>query len=294
MTALLDIDQLRTFIAIAETGSFTKAAEVVNKTQSAVSMQMKRLEERLERADLRARRPRLQADRGRLAPARLRAPAGQAQRRDGRRLFRRRAVGPRAARRAGRLRRPLSARDHGALLARLSGRRADRAVRAFGRPGRPHRRQRSRPRHHHQLRIAAHRRDLPARAPAVGDARTGTRPISRSRCRSRSGGRAATGGARRSSGWNWSAGPTACSIRARMPARSPPRCSPASRCRCCPNSGLRPGMRVLSAAEGFPELPACHIGLVRNARDSLGARRRARRPHHLLARQPVGSAQAAE
>jgi DNA-binding transcriptional LysR family regulator len=49
MTALLDIDQLRTFIAIADTGSFTRAAEVVNKTQSAVSMQMKRLEERLER-----------------------------------------------------------------------------------------------------------------------------------------------------------------------------------------------------------------------------------------------------
>jgi DNA-binding transcriptional LysR family regulator len=46
---MLDIDQLRTFIAISETGSFTKAAEVVNKTQSAVSMQMKRLEERLER-----------------------------------------------------------------------------------------------------------------------------------------------------------------------------------------------------------------------------------------------------
>ena len=49
MTALLDVDQLRTFIAIAETGSFTKAAEIVNKTQSAVSMQMKRLEERLEK-----------------------------------------------------------------------------------------------------------------------------------------------------------------------------------------------------------------------------------------------------
>jgi DNA-binding transcriptional LysR family regulator len=49
MTALIDVDQLRTFIAISETGSFTKAAEVVNKTQSAVSMQMKRLEERLER-----------------------------------------------------------------------------------------------------------------------------------------------------------------------------------------------------------------------------------------------------
>src|SRR6185436_2732211 len=49
MTAMLDVDQLRTFIAISETGSFTKAAEVVNKTQSAVSMQMKKLEERLER-----------------------------------------------------------------------------------------------------------------------------------------------------------------------------------------------------------------------------------------------------
>jgi DNA-binding transcriptional LysR family regulator len=50
MTALIDIDQLRTFIAIAETGSFTRAAEVVHKTQSAVSMQMKRLEERVGRA----------------------------------------------------------------------------------------------------------------------------------------------------------------------------------------------------------------------------------------------------
>src|SRR6267142_7053492 len=50
MTALIDIDQLRTFIAIAETGSFTRAADIVHKTQSAVSMQMKRLEERLDRA----------------------------------------------------------------------------------------------------------------------------------------------------------------------------------------------------------------------------------------------------
>ncbi|MBM3528063.1 MAG: LysR family transcriptional regulator [Alphaproteobacteria bacterium] len=49
MSALIDIDQLRTFIAIVETGSFTKAAEIVHKTQSAVSMQMKRLEERVGR-----------------------------------------------------------------------------------------------------------------------------------------------------------------------------------------------------------------------------------------------------
>ena len=38
MAHALDIDQLRTFLAIAELGSFTKAADAVNKTQSAVSM----------------------------------------------------------------------------------------------------------------------------------------------------------------------------------------------------------------------------------------------------------------
>lgn len=47
MTHVLDIDQLRTFLAIAELGSFTKAGEAVHKTQSAVSMQMRRLEERV-------------------------------------------------------------------------------------------------------------------------------------------------------------------------------------------------------------------------------------------------------
>ncbi|MEZ5840619.1 MAG: LysR family transcriptional regulator [Hyphomicrobiales bacterium] len=41
----LDMDQLLTFVAIAETGSFTEAAQKVSRTQSAVSMQMKRLEE---------------------------------------------------------------------------------------------------------------------------------------------------------------------------------------------------------------------------------------------------------
>lgn len=45
----LDVEQLKTFLAIADTGSFTRAAEEVNKTQSAISMQMKRLEEQLGR-----------------------------------------------------------------------------------------------------------------------------------------------------------------------------------------------------------------------------------------------------
>ncbi|MGI6851960.1 LysR family transcriptional regulator [Mesorhizobium sp. 1B3] len=44
MPALLDSDLLRTFVAIADTGNFTRAAEHVGRTQSAISMQMKRLE----------------------------------------------------------------------------------------------------------------------------------------------------------------------------------------------------------------------------------------------------------
>jgi DNA-binding transcriptional LysR family regulator len=47
MAAPLDNDQLQTFLAIVDTGSFTKAADRVFKTQSAVSMQMRRLEERV-------------------------------------------------------------------------------------------------------------------------------------------------------------------------------------------------------------------------------------------------------
>ena len=43
----IDSELLRTFVAIADEGGFTRAGEVVNRTQSAVSMQMKRLEEEI-------------------------------------------------------------------------------------------------------------------------------------------------------------------------------------------------------------------------------------------------------
>lgn len=45
MTIHLDSDLLRTFVAVADLENFTRAAEVVGRTQSAVSMQMKRLED---------------------------------------------------------------------------------------------------------------------------------------------------------------------------------------------------------------------------------------------------------
>ena len=45
----LQIDFLRTFIAVADTKSFTRAGEQVNRSQSAVSMQVKRLEEEVGR-----------------------------------------------------------------------------------------------------------------------------------------------------------------------------------------------------------------------------------------------------
>ena len=46
---LLDTDVLQTFVAIAESGSFTRAARQVFRTPSALSMQIKRLEETLGR-----------------------------------------------------------------------------------------------------------------------------------------------------------------------------------------------------------------------------------------------------
>ncbi|VAW21680.1 Transcriptional regulator, LysR family [hydrothermal vent metagenome] len=50
MATPLDLDQIQSFCIIADCASFTKAARRVNKTQSAVSMQIKRLEERLGQA----------------------------------------------------------------------------------------------------------------------------------------------------------------------------------------------------------------------------------------------------
>ncbi|MCG8568274.1 MAG: LysR family transcriptional regulator [Desulfobacterales bacterium] len=44
----MQIDALRTFVNVMETGSFTRAAHIVNLTQAAVSLQIKRLENELE------------------------------------------------------------------------------------------------------------------------------------------------------------------------------------------------------------------------------------------------------
>ena len=45
----LELDLLRAFVAVAETGSFTAAADVVHRSQSAVSQKVLRLEEILGR-----------------------------------------------------------------------------------------------------------------------------------------------------------------------------------------------------------------------------------------------------
>lgn len=47
---LLDLDLLKTLVAIAETGSFSTAAAVVHRTPSAISMQVKKMEEILGRS----------------------------------------------------------------------------------------------------------------------------------------------------------------------------------------------------------------------------------------------------
>ena len=49
-TPLLDLDLLKTLVAIAETGNFSAAAEVVFRSPSAISMQVKKMEDLLGRA----------------------------------------------------------------------------------------------------------------------------------------------------------------------------------------------------------------------------------------------------
>ena len=53
----LDIDLLRTFVTISDAGGFTRAAERLHRTQSTISLQMKRLEEQVGQ-QLLVRRPR--------------------------------------------------------------------------------------------------------------------------------------------------------------------------------------------------------------------------------------------
>ena len=49
MTAPLDLDLLRTFVAVCETGNFSNAAPRIGRSQSAISMQMQRLEQLVDR-----------------------------------------------------------------------------------------------------------------------------------------------------------------------------------------------------------------------------------------------------
>ena len=286
MTALLDVDQLRTFIAIAETGSFTRAADIVHKTQSAVSMQMKRLEERLDRAIFArdGRASKLTEDGERLLDYARRIVKLNVETHRG---VLRRAHRPRAARRAGRLCRPLSARDHGALLARLSGDRADRDLRGDHLPARAHQGERDRSCDHHQLLRQHDGGEFPPGAPAVGDVEPALDPLEE---------RLPLALGRPTCAWRRAA--IECLEAIGRPYRVLYSSGNASAIGAAvlsglavsvfPESGLRPGMRVLSAADGFPELPSCRIGLVRNPHERNLAGGRAGRARHLVARQPVG------
>jgi DNA-binding transcriptional LysR family regulator len=267
MTALLDIDQLRTFIAIAETGSFTKAAEVVNKTQSAVSMQMKRLEERLER------------------PVFARDGRASKLTEDGQRLldYARRLVKLNVETIAafsdealtGRVR--LGVPDDYAdrylpeimarfsraypgveltvlcepsvdLLERIDGNEIDLAIITnceSKRAAETFRRERL-------LWVTSNRHatHLEERLPlALGRPSCSWRHTAIERLES-------IGRAYRLLYSSSNAGAVAAAVLAGLAVSV------------LPESGLRPGMRVLTSADGFPDLPSCHIGLVRNAHES--------------------------
>ena len=228
MAASLDLDQLRTFVAIAETGSFTRAGDYVlqDPVGGLDADAPPRGADR--QADLRPRRPCLAPDRGGRAPARLRPPHGPPRRRDGRRLRRYRVERLDPPRHAGRLCRPFPARDSGALLALQPARRGLRHLRAVAGTDPPGQGGRRRSRHRHQLRRGAGR-GHPPRAAALGRSAPSTVPPMSTSCRSPCRSRPACGATRRSQPSPGSGGSTASSTRAPTPLRSPPPSRLASR-----------------------------------------------------------------
>ena len=287
MTALLDVDQLRTFIAIAETGSFTRAADIVHKTQSAVSMQMKRLEERLDRSIFArdGRASKLTEDGERLLDyarrivklnvetiaafsdeltgrVRLGVPDDYADRYLP-------EIMARFSRAYPAIELTVICEETICLLERIKANELDLAIitNCSGNMTAENFRQ-ERLLWATSNRHSTHTRGAPAARARPPDLRAGAAPRSN---------------ASRASG-----GPIACSIPAAMRARSPPRCWPDLRCRCFPSRAAARHARAL----GRGRLPRAavlpHRAGAQSARAQF-ARRRARRARHLVARQPVGS-----
>ena len=67
LTAMLDIELLRSFVSVVDAGGFTRAGERVHRTQSTVSQQIKRLEDVGRPSAAGAERQAGDADRGRRA-----------------------------------------------------------------------------------------------------------------------------------------------------------------------------------------------------------------------------------
>ena len=267
MTAMLDIDQLRTFIAITETGSFTKAAEVVNKTQSAVSMQMKRLEERLERPifSREGRASKLTEDGQRLLDYARRIVKLNVETlaafSDGELSGRVRLGVPddyadrylpeimaRFSRSYPAVELSVICEPSADLLERIDANEVDLAIVTnceSKRASETFRRERL-------LWVTSNRHSthLEERMPlALGRPSCTWRRIAIERLE-------AIGRPFRVLYSSSNAGAVAAAVLAGLAVSV------------LPESGLRPGMRVLSASDGFPDLPSCRIGLVRNAHES--------------------------
>jgi DNA-binding transcriptional LysR family regulator len=292
MTTLLDIDQLRSFIAIAETGSFTKAAEVVNKTQSAVSMQMKRLEERIERPIFArdGRASKLTEDGARLLDyarrlvklnvetvaafsdaalsgrVRLGVPDDYADRYLP-------EIMARFSRAYPGVELTVICEPSADLLERIDGNEIDLAIVTnceTKRAAETFRRERL-------LWVTSNRHSthLEERLPlALGRPSCSWRRTAVERLES-------IGRPYRVLYSSSNAGAVAAAVLAGLAVSV------------LAESGLRPGMRVLTAAEGFPELPSCRVGLVRNAHDS-SALADALAEHIISSLDNLSEAQAAE
>lgn len=244
MTRLLDIDQLRTFVAIAETGSFTRAAAIVHKTQSAVSMQMKRLEERLHaRKIVRLNVDALASfDEAKLiGHVRLGVPDDYADRYLPEIMARFSRVYPGAE---------LSVLCEPSvdLLQRIDSNELDLAIVTNS----DHMRRVENFRRERLLWVTSARHAVHTEEPlplALGRPSCAWRQIATDRLES-------VGRSSRLLYSSSNAGAVAAAVLSGLAVSV------------LPESGLRPGMRILNTSDGFPDLPPCHVGLLRNLHET--------------------------
>ena len=110
--------------------------------------------------------------------------------------------------------------------------------------------------------------DVPPRAAAVGDVEPAFDASRGARCRWRSAGRPALAAHRDRTAGDDRARPITSLYTSSNASAVASAVLSGWRCRCCRNRACGPACACSPPRDGFPELPSCRVGLVRNAHES--------------------------